>query len=438
LGTYLPHLVFSPLSVLTDPTVLLSEIAQLQTPRQFFSNFGGESAVNVRSFGAVGNGTTPDHAAVNSAIAFIAAQGGGNLYFPKGTYLFTDHVLVTTGNIKIYGNGPGVSIIKVGAFIDGFTVANGYPTGLGTLRNIEICDIEIDGGQASYVSPNDTYGNGINLNSCENFFVHHCYVHDCSQQGILSTFFGPPPYTATQRQGSICDNIVDISTSTHANIAIGVEGHHARVTVARNTIYCSSNGTGVAASNAGETGMDNGETIIHSNIIVGLGSSGWLIKAEFGWHMVSIVGNQTIGGGIGVRVNNQAGDTAAGCIVDGNTCRGFASEGIYLEDDNGSNKILVRVSNNVLFSALAVTAAIVACPYSSISDNEIQVEAVTLAGILFPNNCFVTTNRILVLGAIGLYCNGVSDTSSYIFGNMTTGTISNPGGFAIFVSNKNT
>jgi polygalacturonase len=41
---------------------------------------------NIRSFGAIGDGTTVDTPAVNRAIATAAASGGGTVLFPAGTY----------------------------------------------------------------------------------------------------------------------------------------------------------------------------------------------------------------------------------------------------------------------------------------------------------------------------------------------------------------
>jgi len=47
----------------------------------------GGDLYNVRSFGAKGDGTTLDTAAVNQAISAAAARGGGTVHFPAGTYL---------------------------------------------------------------------------------------------------------------------------------------------------------------------------------------------------------------------------------------------------------------------------------------------------------------------------------------------------------------
>ncbi|MDB5455133.1 MAG: hypothetical protein JWP92_718, partial [Caulobacter sp.] len=42
--------------------------------------------VSVKDFGATGDGATIDTAAVNKAIDYVAARGGGVVYFPPGTY----------------------------------------------------------------------------------------------------------------------------------------------------------------------------------------------------------------------------------------------------------------------------------------------------------------------------------------------------------------
>lgn len=67
---------------------------------------GGGSRINVRSYGATGNGTTNDTAAINSAIA--AMTNNSTLYFPAGKYLITAGSLTnltSLTNITILGDG---------------------------------------------------------------------------------------------------------------------------------------------------------------------------------------------------------------------------------------------------------------------------------------------------------------------------------------------
>lgn len=51
------------------------------------------AAVNVKDFGAVGNGVADDTAAIQAAIDYVMAQGyGGEIWFPQGQYRVTDTI----------------------------------------------------------------------------------------------------------------------------------------------------------------------------------------------------------------------------------------------------------------------------------------------------------------------------------------------------------
>ncbi len=45
-----------------------------------------DHAVDVRDYGAVGDGVADDGAAINSAIAACGGAGGGTVWFPPGAY----------------------------------------------------------------------------------------------------------------------------------------------------------------------------------------------------------------------------------------------------------------------------------------------------------------------------------------------------------------
>jgi hypothetical protein len=82
--------------------------------------------INVNSFGATGNGTTDDTAAINSAIA--ALQPGYQLFFPCGTYLISSGLnAIVIDNVTVYGQtgcsagpvtlrstGSGSTVLQVG------------------------------------------------------------------------------------------------------------------------------------------------------------------------------------------------------------------------------------------------------------------------------------------------------------------------------------
>ena len=72
-------LIFSSLSSQAETVTVRGQIAN-RVP----SIFG--SAINVRSYGAKGDGKALDSPAINRAIEAAAASGGGTVFFPAGTY----------------------------------------------------------------------------------------------------------------------------------------------------------------------------------------------------------------------------------------------------------------------------------------------------------------------------------------------------------------
>jgi hypothetical protein len=58
---------------------------------------------NVKDFGAVGDGTTDDTAAIQAAITAVATSGQG-LYVPAGTYKITS-AMTSTGHLNMFGDG---------------------------------------------------------------------------------------------------------------------------------------------------------------------------------------------------------------------------------------------------------------------------------------------------------------------------------------------
>lgn len=73
--------------------------------------------VNVKDFGAIGNNTADDTAAIQAAITAVAAIGG-TVFFPVGTYKITDTITVNTGvyttSIVLKGAGSKSIISQTG------------------------------------------------------------------------------------------------------------------------------------------------------------------------------------------------------------------------------------------------------------------------------------------------------------------------------------
>lgn len=66
---------------------------------------------NVKDFGAVGNGTANDTAAIQATIDYVTALGGGIVYLPAGTYNIASGFTITTTAVKFVGQGNGWSAV---------------------------------------------------------------------------------------------------------------------------------------------------------------------------------------------------------------------------------------------------------------------------------------------------------------------------------------
>ncbi|OLO27343.1 hypothetical protein BTA37_25220 [Priestia megaterium] len=69
-----------------------------------------EAAINVKNFGAKGDGVTDDTEAIQNAIDSVNQKVGGTIYFPTGTYTISASIEIKNKN-KIKINGDGYSSI---------------------------------------------------------------------------------------------------------------------------------------------------------------------------------------------------------------------------------------------------------------------------------------------------------------------------------------
>lgn len=118
-----------------------------------------ELVVNVKSFATTnglpvaGDGVQVDTTGIQAAMNYVAAAGGGVVYFPPGTYL-TDQPLALTGatGVSLVGAGNGTSIINYNA-----VTGNGMT--LTTCDGFTIKDLYVN-------APNTTTGTGVALSGC--------------------------------------------------------------------------------------------------------------------------------------------------------------------------------------------------------------------------------------------------------------------------------
>src|SRR6266700_1747491 len=119
-------------------------------------------AYNIKDYGAVGDGITDDSAAMAAARTAARAAGGGVVYGPPGTYIFSNQDISNDAGISHIGAGAGLTIYKLknGANTDLFSAQTGsinlsaaFGAGpVGTLSNFGFRNMTLDGNKANQTS----------------------------------------------------------------------------------------------------------------------------------------------------------------------------------------------------------------------------------------------------------------------------------------------
>jgi hypothetical protein len=147
--------------------------------------------VNVKDFGAVGDGVTDDTFACQTAVNFLVTQGGGQLYFPFGTYLLNGTIGLDgiKHGIHIPYTSPGIqgaskSIDIIGAGRDTILKAGSsgmyvirYSGSLGCVRDIQILGDGTSLAGIALVGAHTTAGSGaadITHNDFTRLFIFYC------------------------------------------------------------------------------------------------------------------------------------------------------------------------------------------------------------------------------------------------------------------------
>jgi hypothetical protein len=239
----------------TDINNLQDAVMALET----FLRTGVQGAFNVKSaeFGAVGNGTTDDSAAINLAIAAANAvttsgvtgiAAGATVFFPPGLYKCSSQLTRPGPNVRLLGAGgrvwstsqPGASVLLMGFVGDLFDLGNGLT------NNVSFTYLGIDGNK-HVTSGASLSHRGIYSASCAGIWIHGCSL----------TGFGGP---AIQIDAGLGKWITHTQTThtlmAYADlVALGVQRGGVQVAGVENNMFeCNFNGPAFTDSTLGEYG----------------------------------------------------------------------------------------------------------------------------------------------------------------------------------------
>lgn len=166
------------------------------------------SVINVKQFGAAGDGVTDDRAAIQAALDYIVNnQGGsGTLYFPVGIYK-------TGAGLSVSGLAEAMITADKGAKIrtefdnlDCLVIENSY--------DVIIQGLELDGNQPEQIK----WGHqGLTIVNSKRMAVRDCYIHDFADSGLISSsdrFSANPPTGVTQEDIIVSNCVFERCTQT--------------------------------------------------------------------------------------------------------------------------------------------------------------------------------------------------------------------------------
>jgi hypothetical protein len=178
-------------------------------------------AINVKDYGATGNGVNDDTASIYNALAALSSLPGGRgtIVFPAGIYRITQSInlspSITSGNITIAGTGRFSSRIKADGDFPAFFVAQG---------GCEIRDLYIiqysSGNNSAAISVSNTTGirlDNLGLETSKNGIV----CRGASGVFISNIFSFVFSGTLILLEGAQSNNCVDIFIDTVIASAIG-------------------------------------------------------------------------------------------------------------------------------------------------------------------------------------------------------------------------
>jgi hypothetical protein len=438
--------------------------------------------VNVKDFGAVGDGVTDDTAAIQAAI--VATTTGKALFFPSGTYTFSTQLVFNQNYIGIIGQGSTTTFLKytganttndlivvgdgvlnyVNYNISGFTIysqtvmTGGFALHFRRLLRSNITDIIVNGQD---INPRNIYS-GIWFDGLDDVYLS-TFRTTVQAEGVRVNGLagvGQPKAGLMVMQGKIAGGTIGIHIGgafggiyvTHVDIiAMSQEGILVDDSIAAETnreiflgFACSVDGTGSYGIRVNQSFLSNQTLNLTGSWVSSSGNHGIFIQNAPGYKITATGCRIFNNNGDGIRSGNNGSDfLVTGCSITNNT--GWGINGLV--NNNSLSVAPNTFSANSLGSINNVTSQFPLSQYSRIQNEliigglqqsatgrRLLVESdtdVEMVG-LFNSNAALTAN-IQNITALGI---GNSINYNYLScGNTSGGSFKVRGDGTLFADN---
>lgn len=377
-------------------------------------------AINVKDYGALGDGTTDDSAAIQGA--FDAAIPGSFIVFPQSNtpYIVGSYISVGVNNITIVGYGATISGLSDTVFRKFMCVGR---------TGVVFDGLTIDG---VYSSTTLGIGDGsIYLQNSNDCTVRNCWFKNIAQSGVfIQGSSARNKIENCKFTANFCAIFADDAGGSQTSKTIITGNHISDGLGSTATAYSG----GIKISGTGSATTFSGH-VISNNVIVNPGQMG--IEIQTFVNDTAITGNTITGSGYGISVS-----ACYRASVTGNTINNVTEYGIefaastYNSSASGNNvykatlkAIIVVESNNVSISGGIITdseAGVYTRSKATIISGVKIVNCLTAIGVHNSENIQISSCSITA-GASSLY--GIvldsSDTpvnNVSIVGNYFSGT----------------
>lgn len=318
----------------------------------------GELVVNVKDYGAIGDGVTDDTIAVQNAL-----NSGGNIYIPNG-YIFAVNNLVYTSKVKtlMFGGGtlrynvPGIGTVLKITGSDGLTISNIIFDGNKSIR------IGGEGSTRSYWSTLwiDADTSNTTIENCEliNAYYGANIINIGTYTNVISNLFknsGPVSKDGT------CDGIYNGRYS-------------AEMTGSDGSSYSKITGNNFIGMSDYAVACDANDIIVNDNFIEGCNAGIGAFARPMAGVNIKVYNNTIKDCTHPIDFYNSTGGTATGfvdCVVDNNTLYGTNFTVLSVSGSNGAKVCTsFKIRNNIVYMTYGAGYAGIAVSASTPASSE--------------------------------------------------------------------